>query len=151
MAQRSWCPSGAGAVAVDISQRVIQSGYAGPPAGFKPQMMAVEWELELAGCAAYCERAQLPPAERDPGYTDCPSSHAEINCLVKADSTRLIGGTMYVSSVPCLACAKATANSGVARVAWHASAADEYRDPAAVKKLLDDCHVSWEEVPAIHG
>ncbi len=146
MAARSRCPSGAGAVAVDASQRVIQSGYAGPPATYRPQLEVLEWELDLTGCQAYCQRAATAPAGRDPGYLDCPSTHGEINTLVKADSTRLPGGSFYISSVPCFACAKAVSNSGVVRVLWYASEADAYRDPERVKDMLSLCGIEWQEV-----
>jgi dCMP deaminase len=146
MSARSWCKSGAGAVAVGTDRRVIQTGYAGPPATYALQAGANLGELELVGCAAYCPRPLLDPAKRDPGYTDCPSVHAEINCIAKADSTRMPGGSFYVSSVPCFACAKAICNTGIAQVVWYASPADTYRDPAVVKDFFSLCNVHWEEV-----
>jgi deoxycytidylate deaminase len=146
MSARSWCLSGAGAAVVDTTQRVIQTGYAGPPAAFSLQTAANRGELELIGCAAYCPRALLDTGKRDPGYTDCPSVHGEINCIAKADSTRMPGGSFYISSVPCYACAKAICNTGVVRVLWHATAADSYRNPGQVKQLFDLCGVEWQEM-----
>jgi dCMP deaminase len=144
MATRSWCSNGVGAVLVDVSQRVVQSGYSGPPAGFQPQQRTPEWELNLTGCQVYCVRARLSAEERDPGYTDCPSVHAEVNALVRADSTRLTGGTAYISSVPCFNCAKALANSGIIRVCWHSSETDSYRNPERTQQLLDFCGIKWK-------
>ena len=146
MSHRSWCASGAGAVAVDLEQRVIQSGYAGPPSNFRLQREASRDELEKIGCIAYCPSAFKDPADRDPGYTDCPSVHAEINCIAKADSTRMPGGSFYVSSVPCYACSKAICNTGVARVLWYATPYSAYRQPEIVKETFELCGVSWEEV-----
>jgi dCMP deaminase len=149
MAERSLCPTGAGAVIVDTSQRVVMTGYAGPPAGYGPQEFAQLMNLaELAkdGCRLYCERARKPGATRDSGYLDCPSAHAEANALARADSSRMQRGTFYVSSVPCFACAKMIANSGVRRVVWCESPADEYRPQRNVLQLFKECSVACEAV-----
>lgn len=146
MSARSWCASGAGAVAVGTDQRVIQTGYAGPPSSFAPQQGAKLEELERVGCIAYCPRAFKDPADRDPGYIDCPSVHGEINCIAKADSTRMPGGTFYISSVPCYSCAKAICNTGVSLVVWYTTPYNAYRHPEQAKEMLDLCGISWEEV-----
>jgi dCMP deaminase len=146
MAERSLCATGVGAVVVDSSQRVIQSGYSGPPAGYSLQDLAKPAVLAQIGCQAYCERALAEPAMRNPGYLDCPSSHAEMNTIARADGSRMLGGSFYVSSVPCFTCAKVICNTGVVRVLWHESDADVYRDPASVKLMFDRCRVAWKAV-----
>jgi dCMP deaminase len=149
MAERSLCPTGAGAVIVDVSQRVVMTGYAGPPAGYGPQEFAQLMrpaELAKDGCQLYCERSQKAGIDRDPGYLDCPSAHAEANTLVRADQSRMQGGTFYISSVPCFACAKMIANSGVRRAVWYESPADEYRSQRNVIQMFKDCSVACEAV-----
>lgn len=139
MAARSRCPSGAGAVIVDAAQRVVATGYAGPPAGMGTHAVVTgpyRSREDPASCAAYCARSATVPEARDPAYRDCPASHAEINCLGFADRTRAEGGTFYVSSAPCFTCAKAIANSGVTRAVWRASEADAYRNPDASVRML---------------
>jgi dCMP deaminase len=137
MARRSRCRGGAGALAVDNRQRVIATGYAGPPAGYELNLT----QQTAPTCVAYCARAQLKPENRDLAYLDCPSLHAEINLISFADRTRMEGGVLYVSTVPCLNCAKAVANSGVRRVVWRRTTADAHRDPLGAVTYLERCGV----------
>lgn len=140
MAARSRCPSGAGAVIVDAAQRVVATGYAGPPATYRVPLSDLGDDGD-GNCAGYCVRPLLPTEDRDPGYGDCVSSHAELNAISFADRTRVEGGTFYVSSAPCYACAKAIANSGVTGVVWRASALDAYRNPDASIRMLHQSDV----------
>jgi dCMP deaminase len=144
MARRSRCPSGAGAVIVDTKQRIVSTGYAGPPAGYRLEDEHLISDRPLRPddtCQVYCPRANKTPNERDPGYQDCPSSHAEINAMSKANRSETDGGTFYVSSVPCFGCAKAVANSGVVRVVWPTTTADVYRGGDAVIDFLVRCEI----------
>jgi deoxycytidylate deaminase len=54
----------------------------------------------------------------DPFYLTCPSVHGEINAIAYADRSRMEDGVMYVSSVPCIGCAKIISNSGIVLVVW---------------------------------
>lgn len=51
-------------------------------------------------------------------YDDCPSLHAEANALSVCDRSQRSYGTIYVTSIPCMTCAKLIANSGLARVVY---------------------------------
>jgi len=93
-----------GAVLVDGSNRIISTGYNGPPAGFDHRGLQ---------CQAWCERAAT--GESGDTYDRCPSVHAEVNALLYAVG-RTAGSTLYVTSAPCLGCAKAIAASGVMTV-----------------------------------
>lgn len=136
MATRSRCPSGAGAVIVDSHQRVVSTGYAGPPAGYRLPDLPVN-----ESCEVYCNRALKRTQDRDPAYLDCPSAHAEANAVTMADRSRTEGGTFYVSSVPCWGCAKLIANSGVRRVVWPQGDADSYRPLQVVVEYLARCNL----------
>lgn len=144
MARRSRCRGGAGAVAVDYRNQIVQSAYTGPPANYS---LTEEEDLVSQSCIGYCKRANRDPSERDLAYLDCPSVHAEINLISFSDRTRIEGGTIYVSTVPCLNCAKALANSGVLRVVWRATAADRHRDPKGAVDYLRRCGIMVDVIP----
>jgi dCMP deaminase len=136
MAKRSRCPTGAGAVIVDQNQRVVSTGYSGPPAGYQYERRDL---YPSHTCEVYCLRSRRATSERDSAYLDCPASHAEANAVATGDRSRMEGGTLYVSSVPCWGCAKLLANCGVSRVVWRQGAADSYRDPRQVTEFLNRC------------
>jgi dCMP deaminase len=137
IAQRSLCVRDqVGAVIVSTQNRIVASGYNGPPAGFphndKP---CTEWcsrstqrcvcrhtrdrhngahesptACNLCGCWGY----DPVGSNLDPVYADCPALHAEANALSVCERTVREGGTIYVSSGTCFGCAKLIANSGLA-------------------------------------
>lgn len=130
MAQRSKCVRAqVGCVIVSAEQRVISSGYNGPPAGYPAE----------GPCTSWCQRACGVEAP-SPTYDDCPSLHAEINSLIRSDPQALLGATAYVTSSMCKGCAKAIANSGIVRVVhivndvlyW-------YRNNSTTEQFLVEC------------
>lgn len=122
-----------GAVIVDKENRVVATGYNGPPAGFDHQDKP---------CTEWCPRAKEGNSSPEPGYTDCPALHAEANALMASDRTRRIGGTIYVCSVPCYTCAKLIANSGLSAVFVSRESTDRgYRNPNKSYDLLHDCGI----------
>lgn len=141
MAKRSRCPVGVGAVIVDDLQRVVATGYAGPPATWLARTDPPPFMT--GSCREYCPRARLSHEEKSLSYVadGCYSVHAEVNALLFADRTRVEGGTLYVSSVPCLTCAPIVGNSGVRRVVWPASEADVHRDAEKTIAFLDECRL----------
>lgn len=98
-----------GAVIVNPYGRVAATGYNGPPKDFSHNDRP---------CFAWCKRSRVLPADKDPGYTDCPSIHAEANALLAARWEDKQGATLYISSKPCHSCAKLIANSGVNLVVY---------------------------------
>jgi dCMP deaminase len=117
MAQRSLCDRDqVGAVVVSTSNRIVDTGYNGPPRGMPRD------EPEV-GCRRWCMRGA---SSRDtygqmheglnPLYDDCHSIHAEANALLFGERTQREGGTIYITSGVCGACAKLIANSGLKRV-----------------------------------
>jgi len=116
--QRSECSRDkVGAVIVSRDNRIIDSGYNGPPRGF----------YRVGGdCLSWCPRSQFaislepdlvksPHATFSPTYEDCVALHAEQNALMFSDRRLREGGTIYVSSSVCGVCAKLIANSGLAQ------------------------------------
>lgn len=101
-----------GAVIVSSQNRIIDTGYNGPPRG----MYLVGGE-----CKMWCPRGQKRVGDQaevlknllDPTYDDCFSLHAEQNALMFSDRRLREGGSIYVSSGVCGVCAKLIANSGL--------------------------------------
>lgn len=107
IARRSLCVRDqVGVVIVNVHNRVVATGYNGPPEGF------AHWD---APCIQWCPRAKQVNV-KDPDYHDCPSLHAEANALSVCDRSVREGGTIYITSAICAGCAKLVANSGLKRV-----------------------------------
>lgn len=139
--RRSWCARAqVGAALVDETNRIIATGYNGPPRGLLTAYPTCEGE---------CPRATTKsPVPND--YRDCLALHAEANALMFADRRLLEGGTAYVSESICIHCAKLLANCGVARVVHRISSKDvENRDTNATSKLFFACGIEvtgvWSE------
>lgn len=141
MAERSRCPTGAGCAIVDSQQRVVATGYAGPPRNY-----LLREEEQSSTCLAYCRRPWTEGDLKDPAYRDCPSVHAEANALAFAERSLVEGGTLYVSSSVCALCAKVVGNSGVVRVVWPRVAGLEYRDEEFTITYLNRCGISVDVV-----
>ena len=67
----------------------------------------------------------------EPGASGC--IHAEINALIKLDTTTLHQKVMYVTTEPCYMCASAIINAGIDEVVY----ADEYREHDGIKILRE--------------
>lgn len=92
-----------GAVITDSQNRIVSTGYNGPPAGFIHQGNP---------CFMWCGRATVHRSEDD----KCVAVHAEANALLSADRSRWQGGTIYINKHPCWECCKLIANSGLSRM-----------------------------------
>jgi deoxycytidylate deaminase len=125
-----------GAVIVDSTQRIVATGYNGPPAQFPHSEQP---------CAKWCKRALMAQQSESHGltldYTDCVSLHAEANALAVCDRRDREGGTIYVDSSVCWNCAKLIANSGLTRVVVITDRADEHRSPERSYEFLRSCGV----------
>lgn len=139
MAQRSRCDRAKiGAVIVSPDNRVIDTGYNGPPAHWRPPGGTV-----TDHCVDFCIRGRRGPENLPPEqlYDDCPSNHAEINALMHSERSEREGGTIYVTGSVCYTCAKAIANSGLAAVGLVNvdEKTEAYRNPEKVRLFLQDC------------
>lgn len=126
IAKRSLCSRDqVGAVIVTAKNRIIDTGYNGPPQRHDPSRNG-------DSCVNWCERGKKRTTFRMDGigvdlltgmtlagdYSDCDSLHAEANALLFGDRAQREHGTIYVSSGVCGACAKLIANSGLRRVVY---------------------------------
>jgi deoxycytidylate deaminase len=144
VAKRSLCVRDkVGAVIVDSMNRIVATGYNGPPTGF---------EHDDRPCTEWCSRAQaavevarlgrpLMPHHLDAMYDDCPSLHAEANAISVCDRLARLGGTIYVTSHTCMNCAKLIANSGLMTVQVQVGIAAKHRNPEAVYNFLETCGI----------
>lgn len=139
IAKRSLCERDqVGAVIVTRDNRIVATGYNGPPSGFKH---------DGAGCSSWCTRAMYTVnhlydtsyvPERD--YSDCPSLHAEANALSVCDRSVRVGGTIYVTGGMCFPCAKLVANSGLVQVVIDEAARPaEHRNSENSYRFLESC------------
>lgn len=134
VAQRSLCSRAqCGAVIVDPANRIVATGFNGPPAGMSTKLGA-----HGGDCRDFCPRgANGPTAESIISYSDCISIHAELNSLGFCDRTAREGGTIYITGAPCWTCGKAVANSGLIRVVIaHEGQDRSYRAPETTVDLL---------------
>lgn len=129
MSKKSRCSRAQmGAVIVSADQRIAATGYNGPAATFPCEGECSEW----------CPRAQ-GTAPLDTFYDACPAIHAEANALLYVDRSRVEGGTIYITSPPCMQCAKLVSNSGVRRVVCMIGADDQHRQPLIAINYLRQC------------
>lgn len=136
---RSICVGRAiGAVIVDTSNRIVSTGYNGPPRGF---------DVDGAkNCREFCPRSRKSQEEKisTVAHSDCYTVHAEANALLFSDRRSYEGGTLYVTSLPCWECAKMIANSGVRRVVFILDRdLDAHRDPDRVIRFIDQCGLDF--------
>lgn len=135
IAQRSLCVRDqVGAVIVDANNRIVATGYNGPPTGFVHNN---------APCTEWCQRtvnASLGTVFSD--YFDCPSNHAEANALSVCDRSARVGGTIYVTSHSCMGCAKLIANSGLTAIYVRPKTLAAHRDPLTTYDFLEKCGIN---------
>jgi dCMP deaminase len=131
-ARRSLCDrSQTGAVIVSAQNRIVATGYNGPPTNLRG--------VDGRTCSNWCARAATGAVDASRGYLTCPSIHAEANALLYASRRDIEGGTMYVTRVPCWDCAKLIGNSGIVRVMCIIDdPADADRETGVALKMLAD-------------
>jgi len=131
-----------GAVIVK-DDRVISMGYNGMPAGWENNCEDVEWDPGAGGWldsdefnVKYPHEGWHEQAGRNVRYglkTKPEVLHAETNAIAKlARSTESgLGADLFVTTAPCLDCAKLIYQSGISRV-WFSS---DYRDDSGIRFL----------------
>lgn len=133
-AARSLCVrSQVGTVIVTPDNRVVSTGYNGPPAkmGF------------TADCRTWCPRGN----ETEPGTgknfgLSCLTVHAEINAITRADWSAMQGGTLYSTRTPCHDCVKVIGNSGLAAAVFRVQEVDVAYNPEEIINFLVDCDMA---------
>lgn len=119
-----------GSVIVSHDQHIVATGYNGP---------AASWP-EPGSCINWCPRAK-GEGLLDNVYDLCPAIHAEANALLYVDRSASAGGTIYITSAPCMQCAKLISNSGLSRVTCRLKKSDMHRMPYQVFDYLTKCGI----------
>ena len=119
-----------GCVIVDEAQNVLAVSYNGPPPHYPAEGSCINW----------CPRAQgLGGTTND--YSNCPSTHAEINAISRMSRNHGVTTTAYVNRMCCNTCAKALASAGVSRVVCKVTDIDGHLDSEGVATYLAACGV----------
>ena len=103
-----------GAVIVK-DNHIVTTGYNGAPSGLRHC-------TEDGSCER--ERLQIPSGER---HELCMALHAEQNAIICASKlgVSVEGATIYVTTQPCVICAKMLINAGVKRIVYRGSYPDK--------------------------
>ncbi|MEA4923322.1 MAG: dCMP deaminase family protein [Eubacteriaceae bacterium] len=111
-----------GAVIVQ-DKHVIATGYNGAPKG-------VPHCGEKGGCMR--EQQGIPSGER---HELCRALHAEQNAIIQAATLAqsIEGATMYITTQPCIICAKMIINAGIRRIVVK----EGYPDELSVEMLAE--------------
>lgn len=135
ISRRSKCDKAQiGCVIVAPDQTVVSCSYNGPP----PKYYAP------GTCSSWCPRMQK--SDKGSNYDSCPSSHAEANGISRADHSRTIGATAYVTGACCMTCAKLIASAGIVRVVHRVGKNDLHRHPEAVEDFLRQAMIKVERI-----
>lgn len=109
VSQRSKCLRRKYGAVIVNNDEIIATGYNGPPRG-EPH------------CTT-CKR--IGHAHNDGNYTNCNSVHAEMNAIISASRSEMIGSTLYlygeengkeIEAVPCPICERMIKNAGIKKV-----------------------------------
>lgn len=120
------------ALIVDSSNHLVSTGYNGPPAALPNSD---------GPCSEWCARARDGVGVGTQEFAACESLHGEMNALLKGSSAPFIGGTMYVSRLPCISCSRAIAAAGLARVVWLDDGTEKPDRLAQVTRYLENVGV----------
>ena len=95
-------------------KRILTTGYNGSPVGTKHC-------LEV-GCER--ERLGIPSGQR---HEICRATHAEQNAIAQAaySGTSVKDGILYVTTQPCVLCAKLAINAGIVKIIFRGDYPDE--------------------------
>ncbi|NLY18703.1 MAG: cytidine deaminase [Clostridiaceae bacterium] len=103
-------------------KRILATGYNGAPTRCK--------HCAEIGCLR--DELKIPSGQR---HEVCRAAHAEQNAIVQAaySGTCVKGGIMYVTTQPCVLCAKLIINAGIIKVVFKG----DYPDPLAMELLQE--------------
>lgn len=105
---------------VVMNRRVLATGYNGALPGLE--------HCSVMGCLR--EKNNIPSGER---HELCRGLHSEQNCIIQAaiHGIKLNGATMYVTTWPCVICAKMIIAVGLKKLIYDNPPANPYKDDLA--------------------
>ncbi|NLC67959.1 MAG: cytidine deaminase [Clostridiaceae bacterium] len=103
-------------------KRILATGYNGAPMGCK--------HCTQVGCLR--QQLGIPSGER---HELCRGIHAEQNAIIQAaySGVSVKGGTLYVTTQPCILCAKMIVNAGIRKIIFKG----DYPDDLAMSILRE--------------
>lgn len=132
IALRSQCSKAqVGCVVVDEDQQVLSASYNGPPPGTSYNGPCIHW----------CTRAIT--GESTPDYSNCPSSHAEVNAIARMPRTTK-QTTIYINRMCCFSCAKTIASAGISRVVYAITDIDSHLNKNDTAEFLRNAGIIIE-------
>lgn len=128
VAQRTACRYHlCGAVFVDENKRIVSVGYNGPSIG--------DLHCTNVGCAKIDGNPKTKKLER------CRGVHAEINGIINSQNTsRLKGGALYTTILPCYDCMKALNNAGIKEIVYN----EIYKRIQTGGEKFEEEHEAWD-------
>ena len=110
-----------GAIVVNERQ-ILTTGYNGSPKNLE--------HCDKTGCKR--QELNIPSGER---HELCRALHAEQNAIIQAayNGVSIKGSTLYVTTKPCVLCAKMCINAGISRIIYKG----EYPDDMSVEMLKE--------------
>lgn len=112
---RSTCLRRRVGAVITKDNNIISTGYNGAPSGVP----------NCIDCPDQCYRTlnNIPSGEK---LDMCVAVHAEINAILRADKNNIKGGTAYVTTFPCISCAKALVQAGIKKICYIDSYTNDY-------------------------
>ncbi len=125
VSERSTCLRRKVGAVVVKDKRILATGYNGAPSGIR--------HCSETGCLR--EELKVPSGER---HELCRGLHAEQNAIIQAalHGVSLKGAVMYITTHPCIICAKMIINAGIKEII----VSQGYPDPLA-KAFLEEADV----------
>lgn len=124
VAERSTCTRRKVGALITLDNIVVSTGYNGAPHNM----------TNCIDSPSLCIRnnMEIPSGEK---LEMCRAVHAEQNAIIQANclGRQLKGATIYVTTFPCVTCAKLIIQSGIKEIVY----SGEYNDPYAVELLLE--------------
>ncbi len=104
------------------NRQILSTGYNGAPSG------RVHWGER----GSRRDRLQIPSGQR---AELCRAVHAEQNAMIQAarHGVSVEGGTLYVTTQPCVLCTKLAINAGIRRIVYRG----EYPDELSLEMLAE--------------
>jgi dCMP deaminase len=126
-----------------VDKRIVATGYNGAPRGCR--------HCEETGCIRAA--MGIPSGQR---HELCRAIHAEQNAIAQAaySGTSVKGGTLYVTTQPCVLCAKIAINAGLEKIVYKGDYPDdlamELLKEARIRVVKVDGHIEDEKAVDNH-
>ncbi|MDO4502304.1 MAG: dCMP deaminase family protein [Coriobacteriia bacterium] len=122
VASRTTCLRRAVGAVIVKDKRILATGYNGAPSGVE--------HCAITGCLR--QQLGIPSGQR---HELCRALHAEQNAIIQAarHGVNIDGSSIYITTQPCVLCAKMLINAGVKEVLF----AEGYPDELSLSMLLE--------------